>query len=89
MQHGESRRYAIICRAFQLVASWRSPMKDLYSPHQLVFVFQIHIGRGLVEEDHRGILYYGPGDGNALLLPAGEAGAALADDRSRDPSYQK
>ena len=38
-------------------------------------------GRGLVEDQDPGVLQQHPGDGDALLLAAGELVAALADDR--------
>ena len=43
---------------------------------------RLHVERagGLVEHEHRRVAQDRPGDRDALLLPAGEAEAALADD---------
>ena len=37
-----------------------------------VLVLRVHAGRGLIQNDDRGVLQNGPGDGEALLLAAGE-----------------
>jgi len=48
--------------------------------HQLLFIFGVNIGSGLVQNDDRRILHNRPGDGNALALAAGKRAACLADD---------
>lgn len=47
--------------------------------HQLFFIFRVHIGRGLVQNDDRRVLHDRPGDGNALSLTTGECCTALTD----------
>ena len=51
----------------------------LNSLHQLIFIFRIHICCGFIQEYHGSVLHHGPGDGDALLLTAGERRAALTD----------
>lgn len=46
--------------------------KRLDSTYQFVFIFRIDIGRRLVQEDHRRVLHHSAGDGNPLLLSAGQ-----------------
>ena len=37
-----------------------------------VFILRVYAGGRFIKDDDRGVLQNGPGDGNALLLPAGE-----------------
>ena len=55
------------------------PGQRFHSLLELVLVLRVHVGGGLIEDDDRGVLQEAPGDGDALLLPAGEGGPALAD----------
>ena len=55
------------------------PGQRLDGLRQLVLVLRVHVGGGLVQEDHRRVLHHGPGDGDALALAAGQVRAALAD----------
>ena len=45
-----------------------------------MLILGVDAGGGLVQEDDGGVLQDGPGDGDPLLLAAGERAAALADD---------
>ena len=47
--------------------------------HQLLFIFGVNIGRGLVQNDDGCVLHNGPGNGDALPLAAGERCTALTD----------
>ena len=40
----------------------------------------VHAGRGLVEDDDADVAHQEPGEGDELLLPGGQAGAARAED---------
>ena len=48
--------------------------------HQLLFIFRIHIGGCLVQNDDGCVLHNRPGDGDALPFAAGEGRTALTDD---------
>ncbi len=50
-----------------------------YGVLQMMLIFRIDIGGGLVKDNNGGILEHGPGNGNPLLLAAGEDGAAFTD----------
>lgn len=47
---------------------------------QFPLVFWVNISGGLIQDNDGCILHNSAGNGNALLLPAGKARAALADD---------
>ena len=49
--------------------------------HQLIFILRIHIGSGLIQEDHRRVLHHRPGDGDALFFTSGKRSPTLADHR--------
>ena len=56
------------------------PRERFHGLLQLVLVFGIDVGGGLVEDDDGRVLEHGAGNGNALLLAARERGPALAND---------
>ena len=58
------------------------PRQGLHSLLELVLILGVHIGRGLIEDDDRRVLQETPGDGDALLLPAGKRGSSLANYRA-------
>ena len=49
--------------------------------HKLVLILRIHIGGGFIQEDHRRVLHYRPGDGDALFFTSGKRRPTLADHR--------
>ena len=57
------------------------PRQGLHSLLELVLILGVHIGRGLIEDDDGRVLQETPGDGDALLLSAGERGSSLANYR--------
>ena len=46
--------------------------------HQLLFIFGVNIGSGLVQNDDWRVLQHGPGNGDALPFAAGEVSAGCA-----------
>ena len=57
------------------------PRQGFHSPLELILILGVHIGRGLIEDDDGRVLQETPGDGDALLLSAGERGSSLANYR--------
>lgn len=57
------------------------PGQGVNGVHQILLVFRVHVGGGLVQDDDGRILHDGTGDGDSLLLAPGQAGAPFPDDR--------
>ena len=53
----------------------------LHGGHDIGLVLRVQGAGGLVEQDDRGALEQGAGDGHALALTAGQGAPALADPR--------
>ncbi len=58
------------------LASGQFPKRCLH----LGFVIRVCKGGGLIQDQYGGIFQHGPGNGNALLLPAGQMHPLAADD---------
>ena len=74
----------LICRAHggQTVGNHQDRFAFCQLPDgllQLLLVFGIHAGRGFIQNDDGCVLQNCPCNGDSLLFPAGEAGAAFAD----------
>lgn len=55
------------------------PLEPIDGPGEVFGSLLVEVGNRLIEDQHLGALDQRPGDGDALALAAGQAGAAFAD----------